>query len=85
MPAPHLLAERGMAHSQLPRPYNVHVHPMSMTIETVPTASERLPVLVTKEQKARIAEKARAANLTMGELVRRAVDAYEPTEDEQQA
>jgi hypothetical protein len=49
----------------------------------MPTASERLPVLVTKEQKARIAEKARAANLTMGELVRRAVEAYEPAEEEQ--
>jgi hypothetical protein len=46
------------------------------------TATERIPVLVTKEQKARIAEKARAANLSMGEFVRRAVESYEPGDDE---
>jgi mobilization protein NikA len=49
----------------------------------MPSATERLPVLMTKEQKARIAEKARAANLTMGEFVRRAVDAYEPAADDE--
>jgi hypothetical protein len=46
------------------------------------TVTERIPVLVTKEQKARIAEKAKAANLSMGEFVRRAVESYEPGEDE---
>jgi len=34
-------------------------------------ASERIPVLLTREQKARLAKRAKAANLTMGEFVRR--------------
>jgi len=33
-------------------------------------ASERIPVLLTREQKARLAKRAKAANLTMGEFVR---------------
>lgn len=45
-------------------------------------ATERIPVLVTREQKARLAKRAKAANLTMGEFVRRAADAYEPDADE---
>lgn len=46
------------------------------------TTTERLPVLVTKEQKARIARRAKAANLTMGEFLRRAAESYSPQEDE---
>lgn len=45
------------------------------------TATERIPVLVTKAQKAELARKAKAANLTMGEFLRRAGDAYDPQED----
>ena len=45
-------------------------------------ASERIPVLLTREQKARLAKRAKAANLTMGEFVRRAVEAYQPDADE---
>jgi len=43
--------------------------------------TERIPVLVTKAQKAQIAMNAKAANLTMGEFMRRAVEAYQPGED----
>jgi hypothetical protein len=46
------------------------------------TTTERLPILVTKEQKARIAKRAKAAQLTMGEFLRRAADSYRPQEDE---
>ncbi len=45
-------------------------------------ATERLPVLLTREQKARLAKRAKAANLTMGEFVRRAAEAYQPEADE---
>ncbi len=45
-------------------------------------ATERIPVLLTREQKARLAKRAKAANLTMGEYVRRAADAYEPDADD---
>lgn len=45
-------------------------------------ATERIPVLLTREQKARLAKRAKAANLTMGEFVRRAAEAYEPDADE---
>ena len=45
-------------------------------------ATERIPVLLTREQKARLAKRAKAANLTMGEFVRRAAEAYRPDEDE---
>lgn len=45
------------------------------------TATERLPILVTKAQKAQIAKKAKDAKLTMGEFVRRAAQAYTPGED----
>lgn len=45
-------------------------------------ATERIPVLLTREQKARLAKRAKAANLTMGEFVRRAAEAYQPEADE---
>ena len=45
-------------------------------------ATERIPVLMTREQKARLAKRAKAANLTMGEYVRRAADAYQPDADD---
>lgn len=46
------------------------------------TATERLPVLVTREQKATIAKRAKAAKLTMGEFIRRAAEAYSPEADD---
>lgn len=44
-------------------------------------ATERLTVLVTKAQKAQIAKRAKDDNLTMGEFVRRAAQAYNAGED----
>lgn len=44
--------------------------------------SERLPVLLTREQKTAISRKAREAKMTMGEFLRRAAEAYRPDEDE---
>lgn len=46
------------------------------------TATARIPVLVTEAQKASIAEKAKAAGLTMGEFLRRAAESYSPSEEE---
>lgn len=46
------------------------------------TANQRIPVLVTTGEKARIAEMARAAGVSMGEFLRRAAVAYRPAEDE---
>ena len=46
-------------------------------------ATERIPVLLTRAQKTRLAKRAKAAKLTMGEFVRRAADAYVPGADEQ--
>ena len=45
-------------------------------------ATERIPILLTRQQKARLAKRAKAANLTMGEFVRRATEAYQPDADE---
>ncbi|MBA2352005.1 MAG: ribbon-helix-helix protein, CopG family [Burkholderiales bacterium] len=45
-------------------------------------ATERIPVLVTPDQKAKISKKAKAANLTVGEFVRRAAEAYQPDDDD---
>lgn len=47
------------------------------------TATERLPVLVTKAQKIRIAERARAAHMSMSEFLRQAAEAYAPDENTQ--
>lgn len=44
--------------------------------------TERMVILVTPEQKATIAGKAKALNLSAGEIVRRAVDTYRPNDDE---
>jgi hypothetical protein len=41
-------------------------------------STERIPVLVTGEQKARIAARAKAAKLPVGEFMRRAAEAYSP-------
>lgn len=46
------------------------------------TASERIPVLVSHEQKQRLAARARAVGLSTGEYMRRAADAYQPAEDD---
>lgn len=46
------------------------------------TATERIPVLVTKAQKERLTARAKAAGLSTGEYLRRAGDAYNPTEEE---
>jgi hypothetical protein len=45
------------------------------------TATERIPVLVTKTQKERLTARAKAAGLSTGEYLRRAGDAYSPEED----
>lgn len=46
------------------------------------TATERIPVLVTAQEKARIAAMAKASDLSMGEFLRRAAASFTPTEDE---
>jgi hypothetical protein len=46
------------------------------------TATERIPVLVTGAQKAKIAKMAKASGLTMGEFLRRAAESYVPNNDD---
>ncbi len=46
------------------------------------TVTERIPVLVTKQEKARITRMARDAGLSVGEYLRRAAAAFRPDEDE---
>lgn len=46
------------------------------------TATERIPVLVSAEEKAVIAKLAKDANLSMGEFLRRAAASFRPDEDE---
>ncbi len=46
------------------------------------TANQRIPVLVSPEEKRRIHQRAREAGLSMGEFLRRAAAAYSPREDE---
>ncbi len=46
------------------------------------TATERIPVLVTAQEKARIAKMAKEAHLSMGEFLRRAASSFRPNEDE---
>jgi hypothetical protein len=46
------------------------------------TATERIPVLVTETQKARIAKMAKASGMTMGEFLRRAAESYTPGDDD---
>lgn len=45
-------------------------------------ATERVVVLMTPADKRRLEEKAKAAQLSIGEFVRRAVDAYDPSGEE---
>jgi hypothetical protein len=47
------------------------------------TATERIPVLVTAKEKARIARMAKDAGLSMGEYLRRAAASFHPSEDDQ--
>ena len=46
------------------------------------TATSRIPVLVTAAQKARIEKMAKAAGVSTSEYIRRAAEAYRPSEDE---
>lgn len=46
------------------------------------TASERIPVLVSTAEKARIARMAKSAGLSMGEFLRRAAAAFRPSDDD---
>ena len=46
------------------------------------TASERIPVLVTKAQKQRLTARAKAAGLSTGEFLRRAGEDYSPAEED---
>lgn len=46
------------------------------------TATERIPVLVTAQEKAMIAKLAKDAHLSMGEFLRRAAASFHPSEDD---
>jgi hypothetical protein len=46
------------------------------------TATERIPVLVTPQEKAMIARMAQDARLSVGEFLRRAASSFRPSEDE---
>jgi hypothetical protein len=46
------------------------------------TATERIPVLVTKFQKQQLTAKAKAAGLSTGEFLRRAGESYSASEDQ---
>ncbi|MDR2189517.1 MAG: hypothetical protein LBE62_15960 [Azonexus sp.] len=46
------------------------------------TVTERIPILVTPQEKAAIAQMARDAHLSMGEFLRRAAASFRPQEDE---
>jgi hypothetical protein len=45
-------------------------------------ATQRIPVLVTPEEKEQISNRAKDAGLSVGEYFRRAVAAFQPAEDE---
>ena len=47
------------------------------------TATERIPVLVTPQEKAMIAKMAQDAHISMGELLRRAASSFRQNEDDQ--
>lgn len=47
---------------------------------TMSTATERIPVLVSASEKSHIAKMAREAGLSMGEFLRRAAASYSPAE-----
>ena len=46
------------------------------------TATERIPVLVTSQEKAKIAKMAPAAHLSIGDFLRRAAASFRPSEDD---
>ncbi len=46
------------------------------------TATVQVPVLMSPAQKRRLAQKAKAAKLTMGELLRQGGERFSPNEDE---
>jgi uncharacterized protein (DUF1778 family) len=46
-------------------------------------ATERIPLLVTATQKALFTKKAKASKLTVNEFVRRAAEAYNPSDDDE--
>lgn len=46
------------------------------------TATERIPVLVTINEKSRIAKMAKDAGLSMGEFLRRAAASFSPSQDD---
>ncbi len=46
------------------------------------TSNERIPVLVTSQEKALIARMAKDAHMSMGEFLRRAASSFRPGEDE---
>jgi uncharacterized protein (DUF1778 family) len=46
-------------------------------------ATERIPLLVTPAQKALFAKKAKASKLTVNEFVRRAAEAYNPSDNDE--
>ena len=48
----------------------------------MPQASIQVPVLMSLTQKRRLARKAKAANLTMGELLRQGGERFSPAEDD---
>ena len=47
------------------------------------TANERIPVLVTKAEKTKIAKQAKKAGVSVSEYLRRAAASYNPSEDEE--
>jgi len=49
------------------------------------TATERVPVLMTPSEKKRVVSKAKKADVTTGEYIRRAVEAYQPGDDDNKA
>ncbi|MGE3977666.1 MAG: hypothetical protein AB7F94_08745 [Nitrospira sp.] len=48
----------------------------------MPQTNVQVPVLMSQAQKRRLARKAKAANLTMGELLRQGGERFSPAEDE---
>ncbi|TCJ20160.1 ribbon-helix-helix protein, CopG family [Parasulfuritortus cantonensis] len=46
------------------------------------TATARIPVLVSPQEKTRIAQLAKASGISMGEFLRRAAISFQPSEDE---
>ena len=47
----------------------------------MPTATIQVPVLMSRSQKSRLSRKAKAAKLTMAELLRQGAEHYSPNDD----